>query len=99
MHSQGIYHRDLKPDNILIHKDGHIRLTDFGTAKIIDLTAVKKEEEETDKDSAEKPGTEEEEEETGGVDETPPIVDIADEKDGPTLSVREMANEEMRKLR
>eukprot|EP01084_Bolivina_argentea_P003227 6034_1 len=35
MHSKGIYHRDIKPENVLIHNDKHIRLTDFGTAKII----------------------------------------------------------------
>lgn len=36
MHSRGIYHRDMKPENVLIHDDGHIRVTDFGTCKIID---------------------------------------------------------------
>uniref|UniRef100_A0A061QQ55 non-specific serine/threonine protein kinase n=1 Tax=Tetraselmis sp. GSL018 TaxID=582737 RepID=A0A061QQ55_9CHLO len=29
-HAQGIIHRDLKPDNLLISKEGHIKLTDFG---------------------------------------------------------------------
>lgn len=33
VHKVNFIHRDLKPDNILIDKDGHIKLTDFGLCK------------------------------------------------------------------
>ncbi|KNC52951.1 AGC/PKA protein kinase [Thecamonas trahens ATCC 50062] len=36
LHSLGIVYRDLKPENVLIDRDGHIRITDFGFAKYLD---------------------------------------------------------------
>ncbi|CAJ0628612.1 11987_t:CDS:2 [Entrophospora sp. SA101] len=36
MHSQGVIHRDLKPENILLDERMHIKVTDFGTAKLLE---------------------------------------------------------------
>jgi len=33
LHENHIIYRDLKPDNVVIDKDGHAILTDFGLAK------------------------------------------------------------------
>lgn len=41
--SKNVVHRDLKPENILIDSNFHWKISDFGTAKIIDPDAVEKE--------------------------------------------------------
>ena len=40
IHSCHVLHRDLKPENILIAKDFHIKITDFGSAKIVNTQAL-----------------------------------------------------------
>ena len=36
LHSMNIVYRDLKPENLLLSAKGHMKITDFGFAKVVE---------------------------------------------------------------
>nr|XP_023907544.1 serine/threonine-protein kinase tricorner [Quercus suber] len=41
IHKHNYIHRDIKPDNLLLDKHGHLRLSDFGLCKPLDYSTLK----------------------------------------------------------
>lgn len=40
IHAAGYIHRDIKPDNLLLDAAGHMKLSDFGLCKPVDVSTL-----------------------------------------------------------
>lgn len=52
IHSNSYIHRDIKPDNLLLDQAGHLKLSDFGLCKPVDVSQLPTVLEDTGMDNA-----------------------------------------------
>jgi serine/threonine-protein kinase len=39
-HAEGVVHRDVKPENVMLHENRSVKLTDFGIAQLVDVQGM-----------------------------------------------------------